>query len=511
MNFYVLLTCKSADGLPLSIGFIGNVAILQCPCNAGTFIFLIYGDLRMKKSLIALAAMSAVAGTAQAQSSVSVYGILDSGYMSTEQDTIKFSASDNTNALRSKESKGITSSASSSSRLGFRGTEDLGGGLRAEFVVETGLNATNSTVSTFNNRQTFAGLTGGFGTFRIGTQYTAHHNIAAAFSPATGVNMAGDLNYSIGQSAAALTNLGITATAATISADATAATVNTAFNNVGNFTNQALSAIATAQTTSALQKALNGATTTALNNRLARVDGAGYTVRRNNTISYASPVMNGFQLGLGYNAPSTDKTIGGNDVKSSSQTISLSYTAGKFAAAAAHASGKTESVGADASTSRTAGLVTTYNEMGVANTTRVVSPIVVADSVVNASNTFTVKGQETMAAVSYNLGVAKLGYIYSTKKAKDQVSDLIDRKAHSVNATVPLGKVTAWANYGDGKQDVLSTNSYDLKAMQLGARYNFSKRTDVYAIYGQTKIDNKAANSIDLKDTSYAVGVRHQF
>jgi len=374
------------------------------------------------------------------------------------------------------------------------------------------LNATNSTISTFNNRQTFAGLTGGFGTFRIGTQYTAHHNIAGAFSPATGVNMAGDLNYSIGQSAAALTNLGITATATTLSANATAATVVSAFNAVGNFTTQTVagSALATLQTSTALQKALNGATTTALNNRLARVDGAGYTVRRNNTISYASPVMNGFQLGLGYNAPSTDKTVGGNDVKSSSQTISLSYTAGKFAAAAAHSSGKTESVGADASASRTATVITTFDDQGAVSS-RIAGVADIGASVVNTANTFTVKGQETMAAASYDLGVAKLGYIYSTKKAKDQVSDLIDRKAHSVNATVPLGKVTAWANYGDGKQDVLSTNNYDLKAMQLGARYNFSKRTDVYAIYGQTKIDNKAANSIDLKDTSYAVGVRHQF
>jgi len=448
----------------------------------------------MKKSLIALAAMSAVAGAAQAQSTVSVYGLIDSGYVSTEQDTIKFTASSNSNALRTKESQGIASSASASSRLGFRGVEDLGGGLKAEFVVETGLNATNSTVSTFNNRQSFVGLTGGFGAVRVGTQYTAHHVLAGALSPATGVNLAGDLNYSIGQSASALTNLGVTTTATNLAVSATPAQVAAAFQAVGNFQNVTTATLLTSTTTTDLQKALNGATTVALNNRLARVDGAGYTVRRNNTISYVTPNMNGFQLGFGYNAPSTDKTIGGNDVKSSSQSVSVSYTAGKLVAGAAYSSGKTSSVGADASASRTPVAITQYDADGTAVAARVTGIADVSGSVINASNTFEVKGSETMAGASYDLGVAKLGYIYSAKKAKDAVSDLIDRKTHSVNASVPLGKVTAWANYGVGDQKVVVTNDYDLKAMQLGARYNFSKRTDLYAIYGQTKIDNKAAS-----------------
>jgi len=502
--------------------------------------------------------MTAVAGAAQAQSSVTIYGLIDSGYLSTEQDTASYKASTNATSLSQKEAKGITSSASASSRLGFRGVEDLGGGLKAEFVVETGLNATNSTISTFNNRQSFAGINGGFGTFRIGTQYTAHHTIAAAFSPSVGVNMAGDLNYSQGQSAGLLNTLGLTATSgltftapnastdnaaalisemnkfliaaklsstsvlATGAAQATdgsvAPTSGIKVVNAGTALDTTASANARAGLTNAqaVVDTLVAATKTAeLNARLARVDGAGYTVRRNNTVSYATPVVNGLQLGLGYNAPTTDKTIGGSETKASSQSISLSYNTGKFAAAVAHSSGKTESnTVTSAVTVNTSITPVTLNTVTLVSNAAPTSTLTVVDQVNAAADAKTtrveVKGQETMAAASYDLGVAKLGYIYSARKAKDTVSDLLDRKSHSVSATVPLGKVTAWANYGIGDQKVAVVNDYDLKAMQVGARYAFSKRTDVYGIYGQTKMDNKGTG-VDLKDTQYAVGVRHQF
>jgi len=81
----------------------------------------------MKKSLLALAAMGAFAGAAQAQSSVTVYGILDVGYVGTnEKDTIA-------GTTTKQQVSGFGQSAQQSSRLGFRGTEDLGGGMRAFF------------------------------------------------------------------------------------------------------------------------------------------------------------------------------------------------------------------------------------------------------------------------------------------------------------------------------------------------------------------------------------------
>jgi predicted porin len=53
---------------------------------------------------------------------------------------------------------GFGQSAESTSRLGFKGAEDLGGGLSAIFTFETGLQPANATLSTFNTRQAFVGL-----------------------------------------------------------------------------------------------------------------------------------------------------------------------------------------------------------------------------------------------------------------------------------------------------------------------------------------------------------------
>ncbi len=83
----------------------------------------------MKKSLIALAALATVATAAQAQSSVSVYGIIDSGYL-------RFKSDNDAGAIQQ-----VASGALSTSRLGFKGTEDLGGGLKANFTLENQFSA----------------------------------------------------------------------------------------------------------------------------------------------------------------------------------------------------------------------------------------------------------------------------------------------------------------------------------------------------------------------------------
>jgi len=129
----------------------------------------------MKKLLIATAALAMVAGTAQAQSSVSVYGIIDVNVQSNEAE-----ATNSTGTIRNQ--NGL-----STSRLGFRGTEDLGGGLKAEFQLEAKMEPQtgkmgNSAASTssglgdaqFFNREAWAGLSSvKFGSVRIGTTDTS--------------------------------------------------------------------------------------------------------------------------------------------------------------------------------------------------------------------------------------------------------------------------------------------------------------------------------------------------
>ncbi len=83
----------------------------------------------MKKSLVALAVLGSFAATASAQSSVTIYGLLDMGLAKGNGGT-----SVNPGGLGT--SKAWTLQQASSSRLGFRGTEDLGGGLSAQFQIE---------------------------------------------------------------------------------------------------------------------------------------------------------------------------------------------------------------------------------------------------------------------------------------------------------------------------------------------------------------------------------------
>ncbi|MBL0728097.1 porin [Piscinibacter sp. HJYY11] len=98
----------------------------------------------MKKSLLALAVLGAFAGAASAQSSVTIYGVLD-------QAVSKGNGGTAVNTGANGTSKAWQLRQSTTSRLGFRGNEDLGGGLSAQFLIEhrfrpdTGEAATSST------------------------------------------------------------------------------------------------------------------------------------------------------------------------------------------------------------------------------------------------------------------------------------------------------------------------------------------------------------------------------
>jgi len=139
----------------------------------------------MKKSLIALAALATV-GAAQAQSSnVTIYGIMDAGYTA---------ASTTTAGGAKVETTGVNPSNSASGRLGFRGVEDLGGGLRAEFVAEGNLRTTNS--SDLTGRQSFVTLRSNTaGALHMGLLHSTNHLARTALDPFGGANMFGNINY----------------------------------------------------------------------------------------------------------------------------------------------------------------------------------------------------------------------------------------------------------------------------------------------------------------------------
>ena len=136
-----------------------------------------YGDAKMKKSLVALALAGAFASAAQAQS-IEMYGIVDMGFVQESGGpTVPVLLPTATNPRPPGTVNKITSGAQSGTRLGFKGTEDLGGGMKALFVLETGISADkggfNQSGLAFG-RQSFVGLQSDMGTVTMGRQYTPY-------------------------------------------------------------------------------------------------------------------------------------------------------------------------------------------------------------------------------------------------------------------------------------------------------------------------------------------------
>jgi predicted porin len=138
----------------------------------------------MKKSLLALAVLGAFAGAASAQSSVTLFGIVDL--------SLKNVKNDGTDARRSMDNNGINSN-----RLGLRGTEDLGGGLKAGFWLEGAManDTGNPTGQTWQRRSTVS-LLGGFGELRLGRDYTPSFWNTTIFDPFGTNGVGSSLNVS---------------------------------------------------------------------------------------------------------------------------------------------------------------------------------------------------------------------------------------------------------------------------------------------------------------------------
>lgn len=176
----------------------------------------------MKKSLLALAVLGAFAGAAQAQSSVTIYGIVDTGVTYTSK------AQTPAGGTNTGSKFAMNSGVIQGSRIGFKGVEDLGGGLNAVFNLETGFNNDNGALNgqdsaTSNNlfrRKSVVGLNGGFGTVLLGRQT----DFADTISAYTAVN---DFGGVISNSGSGLSRLQGTRTNNSI---------NYTTNNLGGFT-----------------------------------------------------------------------------------------------------------------------------------------------------------------------------------------------------------------------------------------------------------------------------------
>lgn len=157
----------------------------------------------MKKLFATLVLSLGMIATAQAQSSVSVYGLFDGGYNGRVTET-RTSAG----AVSTVSNSDFSGNQAASSRIGFRGAEDLGGGLSATFNLELGFDPGTGTLQTTTVpgvagqsqadgvRTSVVGLRSTkWGTVNVGRQFSGMHGIVAG-SIFTGHNMVGDVTFS---------------------------------------------------------------------------------------------------------------------------------------------------------------------------------------------------------------------------------------------------------------------------------------------------------------------------
>ena len=407
----------------------------------------------MKKSLLALAAMGAFAGAAQAQSSVSVYGIYDGG--------LNLRSAESTSAAglqTGTKSQGLTGNASASSRLGFRGTEDLGKGNSANFNLELGFNPGTGevTTATRDNTRSATGLEQGsetgvrtatvglaskeLGEIRIGRALTGMHGIVAG-NVWGGNNMVGDMTYSDFRPNAAA--------------------------NAGGTTNVGQTPLSHG----------GDASVNAVSGRVSFV-----VTRSSNMASYFSPRIAGFQLRA--DVGNTNSTTAGqpND-QFAVKGAYLNYVYGPI----------TANIGTVQAQSNN--WLSAATQFTKTNTT------------VNAAN---IMYQAKGLTVQYT-------YAGNEQKTRTATTDLqaSQVKAQKLSASYQFGAVMPFIQYGLGategtKAVTASNNQTEDKAMQAGAEYSLSKRSSLYAAYGQQE-RNLLNSPASLKITQYGVGLRHTF
>lgn len=156
-------------------------------------------NLEMKKTLVALAALSAM--SAFAQSSVTIYGALDAGYANS---TLSSGGGAGTTLHKAN----VTGGSSYTSRIGFTGVEDLGAGQSAGFTYEVALSSLGGDAANsgaFATSQTSGLRTGAvyikdaqLGQVTAGYGMTLRHSQAATLDMTGGANLAGNLMTAVG-------------------------------------------------------------------------------------------------------------------------------------------------------------------------------------------------------------------------------------------------------------------------------------------------------------------------
>lgn len=400
----------------------------------------------MKKSLLALAAAGAFAGAAQAQSSVTVYGILDVGYVGGNERVAT------NNAVAKQTFNTFNQGAQNTSRLGFRGIEDIGGGTSAFFTIETQLQPQSTTFSSLQTRQAFVGLgQKGLGLAQIGTQNTPIFNAVCATNAGGCNNIVGDVIYP--------SYTGVTTNGGNVNGNTngfTLRTGNTLRLQTENIKGLVVNAILV----------MNNENDTQGAPALAQ----GYSGGKNN--------QNGWGLGANF---SIQKLMVTANYQSFNSTNPWSATNAQAAAG-------TATTGAPAAWTTGAG----------------------------GTN---VTDNQAYVGAMYDFGILKAYAGWINRKVTSEINsnNYLKRTAQQIGVRANLTKqVEGWASVGNGRYTAQGVGepTANIVGWQVGSNYILSKRTNLYAIYGQAGTSNANSRSLGVTSfnaSNYAVGVRHTF
>jgi len=441
----------------------------------------------MKKSLLAIAAMTAFAGAAQAQSSVTVYGILDVGFAASNYNgtSLNVNAASNSNATsvgsanQSQHTAGFAQSAESTSRLGFKGKEDLGGGLAAVFTIEMALSPNGTTewgtATGGINRQTFIGLQKqGLGTASIGNQYTPIFDVQSITDAAGNNNLVGNAMYQ-----------------GTL--QSTSGTFNSGLSPYGG--------------NSSLTQSLSATS-------------GNYTTRASNAIKFQSDRFSGLAGEVFYsqanastsgantfNTSGTASTSAGGTNNNTAWGINGDYVWNKLQVVAAFQNFRSYDPSSPVNV-LTSGTTTGTNAL--AGGTGQSWGVNMTDST-------------TYAAATYDFGILKAYYQFMTRKASavQDSSYSTKRLANQIGVRSQLTPVvSAYATYGLTNSTYFgqSLPAANGRTFQVGVDYYLSKRTNLYVAGGaanQSSNGTVAAGTTNVgagsSANNYAVGIRHTF
>jgi predicted porin len=321
--------------------------------------------------------------------------------------------------------------------------------LKANFVLETGINYSNGETATTtpssstaalantsmfaNVRQGWAGLSGSFGDVRIGTHNSLAKDAGESIDPNAGVTLTG---------AASLYQAGLAVT------------------------------------------------------------------RPANSATYLSPRMSGvqFQAQMDEGESTTSATVPKDN---SGLSFALNYVAGKLTATAWTEERKNQTyVGAAGNRLVNVGTPVVLPMAAGADATPAVTGIAAVAGTANLIDKVTQDG----IGATYNFGIAKVAAMTTKLKFKDATAaDNGEIKSNLLGVEVPVNaKVMVRASVSTGEIKDNGTKTYDLDGYQLVAMYNLSKRSHLYAAVGQTKYDSPTA-STDVKIDQMGVGLRTTF